>query len=195
LRFLVVTACDENYSDLQKVTSPTIKSYCEKQGYDCFINRITEKERPPAWYKIKEVLKAFETGADYVLWIDTDAIIVNQEYKLQDIVEVGKDFYFSCNWAAMNNGVFMMKNNQFNKYFLDLTWNQTHFIYDSWWEQRAMIHLLETGCYPEKNIKEMPCHIFNSEEYYRGCFVHHITQAAKHERIKSFKKILAKQFP
>lgn len=192
MKFAVVTACDEGYADLQELTSPTIISYCELYGYECYVNRIVDKERPAAWYKIKEVLKAFETGVDFVLWIDTDAIVVNNKIKLEDIVEDGKDFYFACNWAALNSGVFMMRNTELNKDFLNCAWHQDQFINDGWWEQRAFIHLLELRVYPEEKIKEIPAVEFNSEEYFSFSFIHHLPQVSKPERIKRFRKILAR---
>ena len=191
-KFAVVTACDEGYSDLQQLTSPTIVKYCDLHDYHCHVNRILEKERPPAWYKIKEVLNVFETGVDFVLWVDTDAIIVNNKLKLEDIVEDGKDFYFSCNWASLNSGVFMMRNTQLNKDFLNLAWQQEQFINDGWWEQRAFIHLLELRAYPVEKIKEMPPPKFNSEEYFSFSLVHHLPNVSNVERMKRFSKIIEK---
>jgi len=192
MKFAVVTACDEGYADLQELTSPTITAYCDLHGYDCYVHRIVEKERPAAWYKIKEVLKAFETGVEFVLWIDTDGIVVNNKFRLEDIAEDGKDFYFACNWAAMNSGVFMMRNTQLNKDFLNLVWQHDQFINDGWWEQRAIIHLLELQVYPEEKIKEIPAVDFNSEEYFSFSFIHHLPQVSKVERMKIFRKILSK---
>ena len=189
---MVVTACDEKYAELQSVTSPTIKEYCDLHGYECQISRFTETARPPAWHKIPIILSAFKSGVDFVLWIDTDAIVVNKSFKLESIIEEDKDMYFSCNWGAMNSGVFLVRNCQRVKDFLNLTWDQTQFMYDGWWEQKAMIHLLETNCYDTSTIKEIPAIEFNSEEYWTGCFVYHMPQMSNSERIKRVLKIKAK---
>ena len=193
MKFTVVSACDEGYAELQEITKTTLESYCKIRGYNLKIGRILEKERPPAWYKIKEILRELDTNADFVLWIDTDAIVVNHDFRLEDIIKEDKDIYFSCNWAALNSGVIMFRNNDFNRYFLELVWDQTDFINHDWWEQKAIIHLLENRVYPIDKICEIPSNIFNSEAYYKGCFVFHMMQSSKRERIKKFSKILQKQ--
>jgi hypothetical protein len=192
LKFSVLTSCDENFSELQDITSPNVRSYCEKHGYDCKISRIIEKERPASWYKIKKILNAFDDDYDYVFWIDADAIFVNKNIKLEDFIEENKLFYFSCNWAALNAGVFMMKNTEFNKEFLNKVWNYNCDVFNKWWEQLAIISLLESGHYPENLIKELPASVFNSEEYWSGCFVYHMIGEAYSDRLKKFRKILSK---
>ena len=177
MKFAVLTSCDKNFSELQEITSPNVRSYCEKHGYDC---------------KIKKVLSAFDDGYDYVFWIDADAIFVNKNIKLEDFIEENKLFYFSCNWSALNAGVFMMKNTEFNKDFLNKVWNYNCDVFNKWWEQLAIIDLLESDHYPENLIKELPSNIFNSEEYWSGCFVYHMIGEAYSDRLKKFRNILSK---
>lgn len=191
LKFLVVSGANSSMQELQKLTSPTLKKYCNYHGYDCNLAEITQTERPAPWYKIQLIQQGFDQGYDFVLWIDADAIIVNP-YPLTKWTEENKDFYFACNWAAMNSGVMLLRNTQINQDFLNLVWDQTQFIDDTWWEQRAIIHLMENGVYPYQLIKEIPSEIFNTDQYWGGCFVYHLSGVANSDRIRMFRKVLHK---
>ena len=58
----IVTACNDSkaYGELADICKFTIKRYCRKHGFGYSFYRITEKERPPAWYKIALLRKEFD---------------------------------------------------------------------------------------------------------------------------------------
>jgi hypothetical protein len=189
MRMCVVTAATPDYKELQSISSKTLLEYSALHGYGCDIKTIYDTERPASWYKIPAILEHFDKGNDFVFWIDCDAIIVNQNIKLESFVENGKDFYYSFDLFGMNCGVMLLRNSVEIKHLLYTAWAQTHFINHSWWEQAALRAVVDEGIFPWEKIKELPACIFNSYEYWRGCLVYHMPEHPLYERIRQFKKI------
>ena len=186
----VVTACDPHYAELQKLTSTTVKRYCDRHGYKARISVYDKLERPASWYKLVEIQKAFNDGFDTVMWVDTDAIIVNMDKKIESLLREDKMFYYSNNWLGMNCGVMIMRDCMPIRLLLRMAWNQTQLINHSWWEQAALTAIIGHDKFPKELIMELPATEFNSEEYYGGCLVYHMPDTPMRERMRRFGDIL-----
>ena len=93
--------------------------YCEKSN-ESIVNFLNGKA--PTWYKSKLILDVFEKfNPDYVLFLDTDAIISDTSIKIEEFIIEDKFFIASedvGSHSLMNAGVFLVKNNSWAVNFM-----------------------------------------------------------------------------
>ena len=147
------------------------------------------EDRPCAWNKIP-MTKKYLSSYDYVFWSDADVLIKNYDFDLRKYIEDKNDwdFVFSkCVWGV-NSGNFFVKNTDSAIKMLDLIYSQTEFLNHGWWEQMAIIHLLEThedfksSCFIEENSRLFNAYTqdlnerspeFDQQKYQDGDFLIH----------------------
>ena len=127
------------------LASNTFRDYATRHGYEFVVGDNQAGGRPAAWGKvllIRDLLDRY----DEVLWIDSDAII------LDGIVDIAGDVPEGAFQAMarprnpdgqrmLNTGVWYLRGER-AKEFLDLVWQQDQWIDHVWWEQRAVLDLL-----------------------------------------------------
>lgn len=89
------------------------KAYCSKHGYD-HIMETKLYDMPPWWIKIKLVKDILNTHRyEGALWLDTDAVIHNQDKAIDSLILEDKSIYYSGDaplWnAEFNAGVWLVK--------------------------------------------------------------------------------------
>lgn len=110
-------------------------AYCDKHGYGYFVERDTEKiistldGKSATWYKPQLVLEIFEKyNPEYVLFLDIDAVILDHEERIENFISSNHDVVFTTDYghhSKMNAGVFLIKNTNWSKYFLNKWWNSS----------------------------------------------------------------------
>ena len=116
------------------VTSEKInREYCEKYNIEYF-SETDEKiiiegveARAVQWYKIKLIKKEIlNTAADYVVFMDADAVFVNTQKDIRDIIKKyeGKELLITEDFGPdiVNTGVMIFKNTEWAVDFLDRVW-------------------------------------------------------------------------
>ena len=69
------------------------KIYCEKHGYDWVEHwKIKDESRPPSWSKILYILDELNNEYDWIFWIDSDAIIMDEYVELEEFIDERFDF-------------------------------------------------------------------------------------------------------
>jgi hypothetical protein len=128
------------------------RAYCERHGYT-YLEAQEEwwnRDRPLAWSKVplwQE--KAGETDKWDYIWIsDADVWITNPEIRLEDhvlpLLPAGKDLlltYDSC--QHVNSGNMIVRPGAWAVDFFKKVWEQTEYTYHIWFENAAIIKLLE----------------------------------------------------
>lgn len=109
------------------------KKYCEEQGYTYYVDKDNDKiwerleGRAPTWYKPKLILDVFEKeNPDYVLFLDTDAIISDFNGRIEQFIGDSYSFIAAedvSEHSEMNAGVFLIKNNEWAKTFIQAWWD------------------------------------------------------------------------
>jgi len=109
------------------------RKYCQEKGYQYFVEKNTTKireeiqDRAPTWYKPKLIKEVFqEFNPDYVLFLDTDAIVNDFDQNIEQFIDQNYDIVLSEDVSAhsvANAGVFLIKNSEWSRNFLDKWWS------------------------------------------------------------------------
>ena len=107
--------------------------YSNKHGYS-YIKEIVKNDDysnwHPTWIKI-DVLKKYLPLYDYVVWVDADAVFVNQDIKIEDLINDGVDLVIpklemdrvSGNmWTHTTTGFMIWKNSEWSNNMLNTLW-------------------------------------------------------------------------
>jgi len=114
---------DQNRSNFGDITSAAAKDYCVAYGYRfaCY-REVLDQNQSPHWSKLLALQQEFEKGEDWLLWLDADALIVQQRFRLEDILGAaensGKNLIFSQDANGICSGVFFIKNTEWSKQFI-----------------------------------------------------------------------------
>jgi galactosyl transferase GMA12/MNN10 family len=136
------------------------EAHARKHGYDRITDEsVFDPERDATWSKIP-LLQKYLPNYDYIMWIDGDVLITNQDRTIEDFInlmepdKVGKDF------QGLNAGVFVLKNCQIALDLLADAWKREELARVLFHEQTAITDLLATPKY--KGIAQIIPHRFIS---------------------------------
>jgi len=126
-----ITVCtfytgDKYTEDVVKYGQKSMVDYCAKHNYTFYKEeKQLVPDLPAHWTKIALLLQIMEgTEDDYVVWLDADIMIMNQDIKIESIIEEymnGKDFLLSRDVSGeINTGVFIIRNTEYAKSVLEL---------------------------------------------------------------------------
>ena len=182
------------------------KKYCEEKGYtyicdkdDAKIRSISEN-RSLHWCKIKIVKEVLDTNNfDYILFLDADAVISDFNQNIEDFIDGSYNMIFGedvGSHSSMNTGVFLVKNSEWSKNFLNTWWESggTYMGKDAqdilpimeqnlekvgyfkealWHEQSCITLLYRSDDEIKNNIKVISNRSFNHRDYGEGNFIFH----------------------
>jgi hypothetical protein len=143
-----VTLATGSYVEMLEMASVTFKKYCYLWNYDYIeIRESLDKARPDAWSKLLAIRKLLD-NYDFVLYVDSDAIILDFESDLELEITQQTDFTWAlCQTQfgelAPNAGVMGFRSNERTKAMIDLAYMQEDLIFNGWWEQAALMRVLK----------------------------------------------------
>ncbi|MEL6201193.1 MAG: DUF6625 family protein [Pseudomonadota bacterium] len=150
-KWCLFTAYDSHLADMAEITVPNMQRYADRHGMElrAYDNRYVD--RRPHWLKVQLARELLEEDFDFIFWVDTDAIFVDLETSIKDEIEDDKDLYFCVENQAIlgthsrtriNSGVFVLRNTQLTRDFLDVVWKTSAFEEHDWSDQAAIIAVL-----------------------------------------------------
>lgn len=158
-----LTACDSNFFELSDISGPTVREFCHKNGYGFSEILIDNFSRPPAWFKIQLILRELGGDYDYLVWIDSDAAILKNDFNIFENIDSNKLIHFGSDFNGINSGFFIVKDCGFSLQFFTEAWGMTEYLHHIWWEQAAIIDLYEKNYLDcQKKIEILDQSIFNS---------------------------------
>jgi hypothetical protein len=180
--------------------------YCEEKGYIYHVEKDTlkikenTKDRAVTWYKPKFILEVFEThNPEYILFLDADAIVCDSSFNIQDFIS--DDFNILCTEdygpSKLNAGVFIMKNTQWTKNFLQKWWDisdeleggvdneKGYYNNGLWHDQTCFGHLMDTLPDIKGNIKLIDNNVLNGREFRNKYIKNFIFHAFSYGLIKN----------
>jgi len=143
-------------ADFRKSLGPALKTkvdYAAKHGYTYIEGgeEFWDRERPIPWSKIAFVLSVLNKIPDgeLVFLSDADVMITNPELRLEDLVvpmlPAQKDLLMTIDACGhLNSGNMLMRNGPWLRDWWRRVDQQKDLTYHIWWENAAMIRLLET---------------------------------------------------
>lgn len=161
----ILTAYDDNFKDIAELNIPILQKYCDKNKYNLIIKKIVDFNKPASWFKIQAILEQFnKSNCENLLWIDADTLILEQNFKIENIIKKDKFFYLSKDANGINCGVFIMSNVKIMREFLshvDLL--SSKYMNHIWWEQAAIMELIEKNILNiNQYIEYIPQNILNA---------------------------------
>lgn len=166
--------------DYRKSLAKALESkslYATKHGYNYIEGNEAwwDRTRPIAWSKVPfiiEQLSKLPEGA--VIWqSDADVLITNPDMRLEDnvlpLLPQGKDMlliFDAC--KHLNSGNILMRNTAWCRDFWRRVNERTEFTYHIWWENMAMIQIIEENAADRAKVEISNQHKrFNA--YIMGC--------------------------
>jgi len=150
-------------ADYKKAMEPGLESkreYAKKHGYAIHIGGedIWDRTRPISWSKIRFIQK-YLGQYDYLVWSDADAVILDQEKRLEthilDRLPANKDMLWTFDACSHYNcGHLVLRGKSpWLKDFLERSYKQVDLIHHIWWDNAAMIRLFETNAGDREKIE------------------------------------------
>jgi hypothetical protein len=146
----------DNYGkcDYGDFSSLNHHEYSNKHGYS-YIKEIVKNEDyidwHPTWIKI-DILKKYLPLYDYVVWVDSDAVFVNQDISIGNLIGDGIDLVIpkleldrvSGNmWTHTTTGFMIWKNSEWSNNVLNLLWDEPkQFRFEFFHEQSRLDEIL-----------------------------------------------------
>jgi len=126
--------------------------YARKHGYTYIQGdeKFWDRDRPIPWSKIPfvlSVMKGLPEGA--LIWLsDADVFITNLNTLLEDcmvpLLPNDKDLLMTLDACGhINSGNILFRNTAWMRAFWEKVWQKTDYLYHVWWENAAMIKVLD----------------------------------------------------
>jgi len=147
--------------DFGDLSSTNHLNYSNKHGYTYINYTVKDSEYSewhPTWIKI-DLLQKLLPFFDYVVWIDADAVFVNQDIKIEDFIEDNVDLIIPKSepdqsengtmWTNTMTNFMVWKNSNWSLTILKTLWETpNNFRFDFFHEQSRLDEIL-TGHYHE----------------------------------------------
>jgi hypothetical protein len=186
MRIMIGTICTPEMSRLGQQCAALMRQYARKHGYGLIIQESSlDSTRRPAWGKILLIQKHLHE-CDWFFWIDADAAILNQDIRLESIIDEACDFIVADDLpnSPINTGVFLIRNGETSKSFLVNAYGKTEFLTHANYEQPALVASMKET--PGLRAKIVPRSVMNAfrREYVSGMFIKHFAGGGKPRAIK-----------
>ncbi len=169
MKVVIGTAHDKNYASLAAITYPSVERYAKKHGYSLlYDDDVTETHKDACKIALyNEALSTGQFGADDVfVWVDTDALIMNSDVRIEQIVyghmPRSVHYLIGCDVNGLNSGVFIARFSPEAHLFLTVATSMSAAM--GWADQEGIIQTAVKE--PHKSIyKEIPGKVFNANLY------------------------------
>ena len=152
-------------ADYRKSLAKALESkrkYAQKHGYKYSQagEESWDRSRPIAWSKVPLLLKTLSSLPEGALvWMsDADVLITNSDLRIEDhvlpLLPAEKDMLLvhdACH--HLNSGNILMRNTEWTREFWQRVNGRTDCTYHSWWENLAIIKLLEENASDREKVQ------------------------------------------
>lgn len=211
-RIAIIGAHDYKYDSIGKWAHLNKASYAQKHGYDFFLySESLDPTRLGYWNKIiaiKNHLKDY----DWIFWLDSDALIINFDIKLENLIDEEFDFITTrdhFDLDSINSGQFLIKNCDWSFNFLNAWYSLNHIQKQPGFDNGALKILVNEFESIRPRVKIIPLRMLSSyvskfsiylREYQQysipidnlyqdGDFIIHLAGFSHNERIELMEKI------
>ena len=163
---VVCMAYDRRFEELAAVSVPLAERYCQKHGYAFIRDRIDEREGDAC--KIRLFNTLYATGAydgnDVFFWLDTDALIMNSDEKLEPFAERMREKHvlYGCDPNGINTGTWFARFTSHADHFLRVAQQKSASM--GWADQEGIIQTYVQPAFTSR-VAVVPGKGFNSMLY------------------------------
>ena len=171
MKFLTLAIGEDFRKNLSKALESKVE-YCKKHNYEYVLGdeKFWDRTRPIPWSKIPFLLDVLNNSdeGELIFLSDADVYITNMELKLENHVAIllpeSKDLLLTIDSCGhINDGNILIRNTKWSRDFWSRVYEQTELIYHPWWENAAVIKLLEVNKSDfEKTEITNKCRVFNA---------------------------------
>lgn len=161
------TAHGPEYADLAAITYPSVERYCKKHSYALAYdpNRTDKDACKVALYQALYATAQFSPD-DVFCWIDTDALIMNSDIRVDHIVHWlmprSVHYLIGTDINGLNSGFFIARFSPEAHLFMTVATNVS--VASGWADQEGLIQTAIKS--PHKEIyREVPGKVFNCNDY------------------------------
>jgi hypothetical protein len=124
VKFKIILLYDDRRAEIGKITEGIAREYCDRHGYSLGVYQSLARPDLPATYSVGEAIATemeLNPDVDWFFRLDADAIIVNKDYRLEELIAG-----YSCPFLASSDanglclGVFALKNSKWSAELLQL---------------------------------------------------------------------------
>lgn len=169
---LLTLAIGEDFRKSLSKALESKKRYCDAHGYEFILGDETfwDREKPIPWSKIPFLLHVLRNSDDgeFIFLSDADVFITNYEFDIEKsivpLLRDGKDLLMTIDSCGhINDGNILIRNSEWSRNFWTRVYEQTDLLYHPWWENAAVIKLLELNKSDfEKTEITNNCRLFNA---------------------------------
>lgn len=169
-------------------TNKSKLKYCAKHGYNACLIKDEAVGFHPGWLKIKHLIEQMKLNPDWILWIDADAFITNNDINLESFLE-GDLVIAEDSSNGVNSGVFLIRCCDKTKNFLQEVYKHRFDNNDTLAEQdsiRVYLHTLNYKIVPQRTLNsylDVYGHNLPDEVWHKGDFVLHLPGMSMGRRI------------
>jgi len=166
-RKVLVTLAAGKYLQLLEMSRTTFINYAKKWDYDFVeVTESWDESRPYAWTKLLAIRDLLDKY-DFVFYVDSDALILRDDIDIATIFD--NDFAWPVGPGngeiCPNAGIMAIRSSVSTKKLFDLAYCQTDLIFNGWWEQAALMRVLQ---YEDPRDHEKHWREFNLEKLQIG---------------------------
>lgn len=157
---------DQNYKKVADLFRHNKMEYCVKNGYDYLeVVREAYPNKHAAYNKFLVTLE-YLPYYDWIFYNDVDSIIMNQNIKLESLLDENYKFIISYDINGLNSGMWFAKNSTFANNFLVDCFEKSGFEnYKGWADQISLANCYLYSGEAMQNIKLVQQAQFNSYIY------------------------------
>lgn len=174
---VVCTAHDKGYAEMAAITMPTVKDYCAKQAYGFVYEPNVDPALADAC-KIKLFHELYESYSfnptDWFFWIDTDALIMNSNKRLEDYIdETSAHVFYGSDPNGINTGAWFARFTSRADHFLRVS--QQASLAMGWSDQPGILQTYLQPIFtpyvrigPGVGFNSMPYHLYGWDQWHHG---------------------------
>lgn len=147
MKIKIISAYDEKFKEISNLSFPTLEKFSQKNKFDCERFLVEGFKKPTPWFKIDALINTIELDQyDYVLWVDADAIILNQNFNIESLINNNKILHIAKDFNNINTGVMLWKVCEESLSLLYKIQSMSEkYLNHIWWEQAAILELYKNN--------------------------------------------------
>ena len=137
--------------DYAKYSIRINRAYCDLQGYEYILYKNIDRNRHPAWSKIKGAMEIIKT-CDLLFILDADAYVQNQSIKVEKFLNNESPIRMCRNGEnggeLLNSGSMIIRKGKITELLLKCWWEAGKYhkkAFDQFWEQDILNSLHNSG--------------------------------------------------